>query len=163
MKDKFVQKLSLVTYNGWKWAFSICVSNFLIWMSRPYFKISKVIWLINGKILNQPMKIPLLSQCLIQKEFPKLFLNHPVTCTYFMLPCSLLCSWLRHLIPLQFFQLFSLHVKFSPNDIWNIFWNASHVQVFFLFPCHLENFDVHRNIFYPLRLVALGVLFTSYL
>lgn len=82
-------------------------------MPWPSFKISKVICLINGKILNQTMKFPLLCQCLIQREFSKLFLNCPVTCTYFILPSSPLHSWLGFCIPLQFFQLFSLQLKFS--------------------------------------------------
>lgn len=135
---------------------------FLIWMLWPYFKISKVICLINGKILNQTMKFPLLCQCPIQREFSKLFLNCPVMCTYFIHPCSPLHSWHGFCILLQFFQLFSLQLKFSRK------WYMDHLLNCFSCPGTFSLPVPPLKLQYSMQQlfsseVALGMLLTSYL
>lgn len=127
----------------------------LIWMPGSYFKISKVIWLINGKFLNQPMKFPLLCrQCVIWREFSKLFLNCPVTCTYFILSCSPLHSWLGFCILLWFFQLFRLQVKFSRK------WYMDHLLN--CFPCP-GIFSPSHTTFKTLMFTATSFLLWSHL
>ena len=99
-------------------------------MPKDYFKIPKVIWLINRKILNQPVKFPLLCQFLTQGGFPKPLLN--LTCDlHFMLPCSLPCPGLGFCIPLQFFSSSPFRTNSHLNCIWIIFWNASPAPICF--------------------------------
>ena len=101
----------------------------LSWMPKANFKISKVIWLINGKILSQSVKFPLLCQFLIQGAFPKPFLNL-TSDIHFMLSSSLPRSWLEFCIPLQFFSFSAFGTNSHLNYIWTIFWSASHAWVF---------------------------------
>ena len=117
-------------WNGCKWAISISSLNFfLIWMAKDYFKISKVVWIINRKVLNQPIKLPPVCQFLVQEEFPKLPLN--LTCDgYFALTCSLPCSGLGLCIPLQFLSSSAFRANFLLYYIWISFWNSSYTSIF---------------------------------
>lgn len=133
---------------------------FLIWMPKDYFKIPKVIWLINRKILNQPVKFPLLCQFLTQGGFPKPLLN--LTCDmHFMLPCSLPCSGLGFCIALQFFSSSAFRTNSLLHCIWIIFWNASPAPIFSPPMSPL-------NLWYSVSLLlsssdALGVLLATYI
>lgn len=127
---------------------------FLIWMSKDYFKISKVVWIINRKVLNQPIKFPPLCQFINQGGFPKLPLK--LICDrHFVLTCS----GLGLCIPLQFLSSSAFRANFHLYYIWIIFWNSSYASIFYPRP--------PLNLWYSESLLssddALSVLLTTYL
>ena len=128
-------------------------------MPRPYFKIAKVIFLINGKILNQPMKFLHLCQFLIQRELPNLFLNCLVTCTSCSPFSAVFLSWVLH--SKAVFQLFSIQNKFLPTWYVGHLMNCFPCPRVFSVPVPLLKLWCSLHILFSSE-VALGVLLTSY-